>query len=173
MSTRKGIRFPIVLTFIIIAIVVYLFATIKQTYVTCDKNRSFDSDIGVSEHVVTSLDGKKITGISITKTIKLPEKYTKDDTRLNSIKMSLEKTLDYLGDKVKYSIGEDRIIVTIKVDKNEIVLLDNIEFIVNDDMEIKINSNTKSNDIVVLKVGDSYTDGELMKKLKNHGYVCK
>ena len=122
---------------------------------------------------MTSLDGKKITGISITKTIKLPEKYTKDDTRLNSIKMSLEKTLDYLGDKVKYSIGEDRIIVTIKVDKNEIVLLDNIEFIVNDDMEIKINSNTKSNDIVVLKVGDSYTDGELMKKLKNHGYVCK
>ena len=47
------------------------------------------------------------------------------------------------------------------------------EFIVGDDLETKINSNTKSTDIVVLKVGDNYTDGEFMKKLKNNGYSCK
>lgn len=173
MGTRKSMRLPIILTFIVIIIIVYLFATIKQTYVTCDKTKNFDSDISLTEHVVTSLDGKKIKSISITKIIKLPEKYTKDDARLNSIKLSLENTLDYLGDKVKYSVGADRITVTIQVDKNEIVLLDNIEFIVNDDIEMKINSNTKSSEIVVLKVGDNYSDGDLMKKLKNHGYICK
>lgn len=173
MGTRKSMRFPIILTFIVIAIIVYLFTTIKQTYVTCDKTKTFDSNIRLTEHVVTSLDGKKIKSINITKTIQLPDKYTKDDIRLNSIKMSLEKTLDYLGNKVKYYISEDKVIVKIKADKNEVVLLDNIEFIVNDDMEMKINSNTKSSDIVVLKVGDNYSDGDLMKKLKNHGYTCK
>ena len=164
---------PIILTFIIIMIIVYLFATIKQTYVTCDKTRTFDSDIKVSENLVSSLDGKGITSMTITKTIILPERFVKDNARLNSIKFSLEKTLDYLGKNVNYSIYDNKITVHIHVDKNQIVLLDNIEFIVNDDIEIKINSNTKSNDIVVLKVGDNYTDGELMKKLKNNGYHCK
>lgn len=173
MATRKNMTLPIILTFIFLVIVVYLFATIKQSQVTCDKRKSFDSNISLSEHIVTTLDGKKITSLDVTKTIVLPEKYTSDDTHLNSIRFALDNTLSYLGKNVKYSIGEDRITVKIHIDKNQLVLLDNIEFVVNDDIEIKINSNTKSSDVIVLKVGDNYTDGEFMKRLKNHGYSCK
>ncbi len=173
MATRKSMTLPIILAFLFIIIIVYLFATIKQSHVTCDKTRSFDSDIKIMEHVDTTLDGKKVTSMNVTKTIILPEKYTKDSSRLKSIQFALEKTLNYLGDHVTYTVGEDRITVKIKVDKNQLVLLDNIEFVVNDDMEIKINSNTKSSEVILLKVGDNYTDGEFMKRLKNNGYICK
>ena len=74
---------------------------------------------------------------------------------------------------IKLSITNNKIIVTIKVDDDEILLLNNISFIVNDDLEVKINTNTKSSDVITLTVGDSYTDGEFMKRLKNNGYSCK
>ncbi len=173
MSTRKSMKLPIVLAFLFIIIIVYLFATIKQSHVTCDKTNTFDSNIRLQEHIDTTFDGKKITSMDVTKTIILPEKYTRDNSRLNSIQFALEKTLNYLGKHVTYSVRDDRIITRIQVDKNQLILLDNIEFIVNDDIEIKINSNTKSSDVILLKVGDNYTDGEFMKRLKNNGYTCK
>ena len=172
MATRKSMTFPIVITFVIILIIVYLFATIKQTEVICNRTRIFDGDVKVSEEVNTIIDGKKITEMAVVKTIVLPSKYA-DDTHFNSIKYSLEKTLDYLGDKVKYSISDNAITVTMKVHKNEIVLLNNIDFSVNDDLEIIVNSNTKSSNVIPLTVGDNYTDGEFMMHMKNHGYSCK
>ena len=55
----------------------------------------------------------------------------------------------------------------------DILLLKNIEFISNDDLEIKIDSNIKSSNVIALKVGDNYTESELMKRMKNNGYSCK
>ena len=110
---------------------------------------------------------------TITKTIILPEKYTKNDTYLNSIKSSLDITLEYLGNKAKITVEENRVIVKIKVKKDEVVLLNNINFNVNDDLQIEVDSNTKSSNVVTLSVGDNYTDGEFMKRLKNNGYTCK
>ena len=78
--------------------------------------------------------------------------------------------MSYLGDKVSYSILDDRIIVEISVKNNEVVLLKNIKF---EDKNIVIDSNTKSSDVVTLTVGDDYTDGEFMKTLKGYGYSCK
>ena len=173
MATRKSMTLPIIITFILIVIIVYLFATIKQTQVTCVKNNLFDDNIRVNEEVTAIIDNKRIDELTITKTIILPEKYTKSDTYLNSIKFSLDKTLDYLGDKAKITVEEDRIIVKIKVTKDEVVLLNNISFNVNDDLEIEVDSNTKSSNVVTLSVGDNYTDGEFMKRLKNNGYTCK
>ncbi|MBQ6324059.1 MAG: hypothetical protein IJI22_04405 [Bacilli bacterium] len=172
MSTRKSMRLPIIVTFIIIVIMVYLFTSIKQSQVVCEKTRTFDSDVRLKEEIISITDGKKINSMELTKTIILPPLYA-DDTHLNSIKYSLEKTLDYLGENVKYTVLDDRIIVNIEVDKDEILLLNNIDFIVNDDLVIKINSNTKSSDVITLSVGDNYTDGELMTRLKNNGYSCK
>ena len=172
MSTRKSMTFPVVITFIIILIIVYLFTTIKQTEIICNRVRSFDKDVKVTEDINTIIDGKKITGITVVKTIVLPSAYA-DETHLNSIKYSLQKTLEYLGDKVKYSIDDNIIKVTINVHKNEIVLLNNISFVVNDDLEIIINSNTKSSEIIPITVGDNYTDGEFMMHMKNYGYSCK
>ena len=172
MSTRKSMTFPVVITFIIILIIVYLFTTIKQTEIICNRVRSFDKDVKVTEDINTIIDGKKITGITVVKTIVLPSAYA-DETHLNSIKYSLQKTLEYLGDKVKYSINDNIIKVTINVHKNEIVLLNNISFVVNDDLEIIINSNTKSSEVIPITVGDNYTDGEFMMHMKNYGYSCK
>ena len=56
---------------------------------------------------------------------------------------------------------------------NETLVLNNIEFFENDKLEIKINSNTRSSDVVTLSIGDKYTEGELMTKMKNNSYVCK
>ncbi|MBQ6404780.1 MAG: hypothetical protein IJJ63_01880 [Bacilli bacterium] len=172
MTTRKSMTLPIIITFIIIAIIVYLFTTIKQTEIVCSMSKTFDSDIRLTENITTTLDGKKITGMHVIKTIVLPEKFA-DETHLNSIKYALDNTLEYLGNKVYYTISNDRIVVEMKVDKNEVLLLDNIQFIVNDDLQIEIDSNTKSSNVITLTVGDNYSDGEFMKRLKNNGYRCK
>lgn len=170
MSSRKSMRLPIIITFIIIAVIVFLFTRIKQTEVVCEKTYNFDSGISLKEKVVATLDGKEINKLNVTKTIILPEKYIKDENYVEDIKNNLDRTLSYLGDKVNYSILDDRIVVEISVDKNEVVLLKNIKF---EDKNIVIDSNTKSNDVVTLTVGDDYTDGEFMKTLKGLGYSCK
>ncbi len=172
MSTRKSMTLPVIITMIMIVIIIYLFATLKQSQVVCEKVKTFDSDIKLEDKVVGILDGKSIKSISATKTITLSDKYA-DVTYLNSLKFSLENTLGYLKDKVKYTIDENKLIVKINVDKDEVVLLDNIDFIDNGNLEIKINSNSKSSEVITLAVGDSYTYGELVKKMKNNGYTCK
>ena len=175
MNTRKNLTFPVVLVFLFIIIIVYLFSSIKQTTITCEKTRIFDSDIKVEETVVSKIDGKRIIELNVTKTIYLPEKYANDSEKMLLIKNSLEKTLEYLGDDVTYKYNNNNVVVSITIDKNnELVLLDNISFIDNSgNIEVKINSNTKSNDVIALAVGDSYTEGELMTRLKNNGYSCK
>lgn len=151
---------------------VYLFTSIKQSEIVCEKTKTFDSNVRLKEELVSITDGKKINSMVLTKTIVLPAEYA-DESHLNSIKYTLEKTLNYLGDSVKYTILDDKIIIKIEVDKNEVLLLSNIDFIVNDDLVIKIDSNTKSSNVITLSVGDNYTDGELMTRLKNNGYSCK
>ena len=170
MNSRKSRKLPIIITFIIIAVIVFLFARIKQTEVVCEKTYSFDSGISLKEKIVATLDGKEINKLDVTKTILLPEKYIKDENYIEDIKNNLERTLSYLGEKVSYSFLDDRIVIEISVNKNEVVLLKNISF---DDKKIIINSNTKSSDVVTLTVGDDYTDGEFMKTLKGYGYSCK
>ena len=171
MATRKSMTLPVVLTFIIITIMVYLFATIKQTEVVCDKTTVYDADVKVIENVVATLDGKEITNLNVSKKIILPEKYNNEAT-IKGIKYSLENTLSYLGNRVEYTSTNYGLLVNIKIDDNKLVLLDNISFYENDSLEIKVESNTKNSKIVVLSVGDNYTDGELMKRLKNNGYSC-
>lgn len=171
---NKKIRLPIFITLVFICIVVYLFTNIKQSKVICEKSEEFDSDIKVEESVISTIDGKKISSLFVRKRIILPDKFSKDENNFNLIKNTLKYTLDYLGNGVTYSFDENSVIANIQVNHNEIVLLDNIElFDNNGELRIKIDPNTKSSDVVTLKVGDNYTDGELKKKFKNNGYSCK
>ena len=172
MSSRKSMTLPIIVTFIIIVIIISLFVNIKQTEVVCSKEKNYDFGVRFHEEIETVMDGKKITGMTVSKVIILQDKFIAEEN-LKRIKSSLDRTLKYLGDKVKYTVGNDRIIVTIDVDKNEIILLDNIDFSVLNDLQIHIKTNTKSNDVIALTVGDNYTDGEFMKMMKNKGYRCK
>ena len=174
MSTRKSMKLPIVITFIFICIIVYLFMNIKQTQVICYKNRTFDSNIKLVEEVTATIDNKEIRSLDIYKKITLPEKFNKKEQAINGIKNSLESSLEYLGKKVTYEVTEDSVIAHIKVNKNELVLLDNINIVDNNgELGINIDVNIKSRDVVTLAIGDNYSDGELMKRLRNNGYSCK
>lgn len=173
MTANKSRAFPIIITCIIIVIIIYLFASVEQPYVTCNRSETNDLGIRVVEEISVEIDGNKIDEMNLTKTIVLPDKYTNDDTYLNSLKFMLENHYDYLKDDVEYVISSDRIIVTVEVDdKDDTLILNNIEFIENEDLEIKVNSNTRSSDVVTLSIGDKYTEGNLMIKMKNNGYSC-
>ncbi len=172
MSTRKSMTLPVIITLIIIVVMICLFSNIKQTEVSCSMSNNFENGISVREDILATLDGKKINSMSVTKTIYLPEKY-RNEKDIDLIKESLKRTLDYLGDNVKYNYLDDRIVVKINVEKNEILLLDNISFKSSNNLEIIVNSNTKSSDVITLSVGDNYTDGEFMKMMRAKGYSCK
>ncbi|MBR6949782.1 MAG: hypothetical protein IKH54_06345 [Bacilli bacterium] len=173
MSNNKSKIFPFIIVIIILLIVIYLFANIEQSVVNCKKRTVNDLGIVVSESLETSLDGRKITSLNLTKTIVLPSKYLNDDKYLDYIEYTIKKSYAYLGkNKVKVSKLADRIIVNVAVDKNETVILNNIDFDSTDGLTIKINSNTKSSDVVTLKVTDSYSQGELITYMKNNGYSC-
>ena len=135
---------------------------------------SYDGGVTVKEVVESTTDGKKINSMKITKTIYFADRYVNNIDSIEEIKNAIENTLEYLGDKVTYNVMDDRIIVEIKVSKNELILLDNINFVDNGGkIEVIIDTNTKSSSVIALSVGDNYTDGELMKRLKNRGYTCK
>ena len=174
MSTRRSKTLPIIITLIFIVIIVYLFMNLKQSKVSCQKSNTYDGGITVKEVVETTTDSKKINSMKITKTIYFADRYKNNIDSIGEIKNAIENTLDYLGKKVTYNVMNDRIIIEINVSKDELVLLDNINFVDNGGkIEVIIDTNTKSSSVVALAVGDNYSDGELMKRLKNRGYTCK
>lgn len=169
----KNRTIPIVLTLIILMIIIYLFVNIKQPLVECNNTYTDDFDITIKENLKTSFSGNKIATMKLEKIIILPEKYHQD-TYLESIKSSLEKAYEYLGEKKEVLISDNnKIIINVDISKDETIILKNIEFIDNGDLQIKINSNTKSSDVVTLKIKDNYTEGEFMTHLKNNGFTCK
>ena len=173
MTYKRGKFFPIFITIIIIVIVIYLFANIEQTEVKCSKRTIDDLGITIVEELSTGLDGKKITELKLKRTIILPDKYLNDDKYLDYVQYTVQKSYAYLGkNKVKVSKVNDRVIVYMDLSDNETIMLDNISFGLNDDLTININSNTKSSDVVTLKVHDSYTQGELINHMKNNGFKC-
>ncbi len=174
MREKKNRVFPIVIVVVMIVIIFYLIATAKQPYVECSKKSTNDLGITISENLTTSLDSNKISEMTLTKTIIFPDKYLEDDKYLEGFKFALEKSYAYLDkDTVKITTGDNYLTVTVKAKNNETIILNNIEFYDNDGLQIKINPNTKSSDVVTLSINDKYTEGELMTHLKNNGYVCK
>lgn len=86
----------------------------------------------------------------------------------------IENSYEYLPQKtVKITQDSDRIISRVVVDDDETIILNNIEFTNEDDLQIKINSNTKAQNVVTLSIGDSYSEGEFLTHMKNNGYSCK
>ena len=174
MFSNKGKGLPIIITVFMIVVIIYLFATLEQPLVVCEKRSTNDLDIVVSEVLETTLDSNEIRKMVLVKTIILPEEYLVDNTELDSIMFALEKSYQYLGDdKFTITKSEDRIIVRVEVEDDETLILNNIEFFDNDGLQMRINSNTKSSDVLTLKIDDDYTEGEFMTRLKNNGYHCK
>ena len=174
MTLRRGRAFPIILTILLIIIIIYLFANIKQPYVVCTKETTNDLGIEINENIQVTLDGNKIQKMDLTKTLIFPEQYLKqEDNYLNSMHYIIENSYEYLpSDTVTMKQESDRIIANIVVDQDETVILNNIEFENIDELQIKINSNTKAQDVVTLSINDNYTEGEFMTHMKNNGYTC-
>ncbi|MBE6158007.1 MAG: hypothetical protein E7160_04360 [Firmicutes bacterium] len=166
MSTRKSLVFPFIITLIILGIIVYLFMNVKQPYVECDKTTTFDGNIKISESLKTTLNGNKIDKLELIKVITL-----NDTKHINSVKNSLKDAYKYLGKDAKISTDDNKIIIKVVVDDNETILLNNISF--NGENSLEIENNTKSSNVVSLKVNENYTEGELITRLRNNGYACR
>ena len=80
METRRSMKFPIILTFIMIIIIVYLFATLQQEKVVCQKTTLFDNDIKLVETVTSTIDNGKISSIHLVKKFVLPDEFLKDES---------------------------------------------------------------------------------------------
>ena len=166
MSTRKSLVFPFIITLIILGIIVYLFMNVNQPYVECDKTTTFDGNIKISENLKTTLNGNKIDKLELIKVIKL-----NDTKHINSVKNSLKDAYKYLGKNAKVSIDNNKVIIKVVVDDNETILLNNITF--NGENSLEIENNTKSSNVVSLKINENYTEGELITRLRNNGYSCR
>ena len=64
-------------------------------------------------------------------------------------------------------------LLLVVVEDEETIILNNIEFFDNEGLQMRINSNTKSSEVLTLSVDDNYSEGEFMTRLKNNGYHCK
>lgn len=171
---KKNMIIPSIVTVLMLVVIIYLFASIKQPYVECSKRITDSFGIVVNENLVITLSNNKISKMHVTKKIILPDKYLNDDSYLEEIKQALIKSYSYLSsDVVTISRGTNYLLVDINTLKDETIILNNISFIDMGGLQIKINPNTKSSEVVTLKIKDKYTEGEVMTKMKNSGYVCK
>ena len=174
MKRGKNRVFPITIAVIVILIIIYLFATVKQPLVVCDKKVIDDLGITIVEELEVTIDGNKIDKMVLVKTIKLPEEYLEDDSYLNSVLYTLESSYAYLGEgKVTMTKSSNKVSARVEIEDNETIILNNIEFLDSGELQMKINSNTKSSEVVTLKIKDNYTEGELMTRLRNNGYSCR
>lgn len=174
MFANKSRSFSIIITCVIIMLIIYLFASLQQPYITCSKSITTDLGIRVVEELGTSIEGKKINKMRLTKIVIFPSKYIKDDKYISDLKNLFEKHYEYLGkDKVSYSVMDDRLAIEIEVTNLEDALvLNNLKFFDTGELEIFINSNTRSSEVITLRVGDKYSEGQFMTRMKGSGYVC-
>lgn len=174
MAFKKYRIIPSIITIAVLLVIIYLFVTVKQPYIECSKKTTDDLGIIVLEDLVAELGNNKISKMSLTKKIILPDKYLNDDKYLEEIRGKLVDSYAYLDqDVVRVSNGLDYVIVEIEVETDETLILNNISFVDEDGLKIKINPNTKSSEVITLKIKDKYTEGEAMTRMKKGGYTCK
>jgi hypothetical protein len=168
---KSNFLVPITIVAIIIVIIFYLIASTDQPNVTCSISRSDDLNVKIQETVKTKLSSRKIIELNIKKEYIFPNKLNKE-SNINMLKNLLDNSLEYLGDDQDVYTKDNVVTVNIITKKKNPVLLDNVEFTMNDGLSIKVNTNTKS-DVTKLSVGEEYSEGELLTYLKNRGYSCQ
>lgn len=170
---KKSLFWPVMIGVVIIAIIIYLVANLKQPYVTCNIRNNNDVAT-VDEKLLVTFNSDTISNIKYDKTVYLNDKY-KESVHTNSIKENFDRAYKYLGDSYSLRIDNNVIYVNINLDKKVPVILNNIEIYYNegDGIVTKIETNTKASGVTTLSVGDKYSEGQFMTKLKNKGYDCK
>lgn len=174
MLFRRNMIVPSIITVLVLVVIIYLFASFKQPFIECDRKATDSIGVTISENLVTELDNNKIGKMILTKKFVIPDKYLVDNYYLEQLKLDLEKSYEYLGsDIAKVSMGSNYVMVKIEVEDNETLILNNVSFREQDGLKVKINPNTKSGEVVTLKIRDKYTEGEFMTRMKSDGYHCR
>lgn len=168
---KSNILVPILIVAIVIVIIFYLIANTDQPYVSCNMTHKGELDIETKETVNVGLSSRKIVDLNIKKVYTFPDKLNKE-ANINMLKNLLDNSLEYLGDDQDVYVKDNQVFVTIITKKKAPVLLDNVEFTMDDGLSIKVNTNTKS-DVTSLSVGEEYSEGKLLSYLKSRGYSCK
>lgn len=159
---------------VLVLIIIYLFINVKQPFIECDKKTTDSVGVTIVESLLAELDNNKIGKMRVTKKFIIPDKYLENSDCLEQLKLDLERSYEYLDDDVvKVSIGSNYVFVEIEVDDDEAIILNNVSFKEQDGLKVKINPNTKSSEVVTLKVKDKYTEGELLTRMKSDGYYCR
>ena len=141
MTLRRGRAFPIILTILLIIIIIYLFANIKQPYVVCTKETTNDLGIEINENIQVTLDGNKIQKMDLTKTLIFPEQYLKqEDNYLNSMHYIIENSYDekygarpikrYVSRNIETLIAKAIINEDVKFNSTVTIDIDNDKFII-------------------------------------------
>lgn len=174
MKKLKNKFIPTLITVLILVVIIYLFASVKQPYIECSRKIKDNLGMIVDEELVVILDNNKIDKMTLTKRITLADKYLKDNDNIEQIKDQLIDSYNYLpNSNIKIATNTNYVLVSLEVSNNETLILNNITFSDDNGLKMKINPNTKSSDVLTLKVKDKYTQGELTKHMKNNGYTCK
>lgn len=164
---------PIIFTIVILVVIIGLFVSFKQPLVVCSNRVKNEFDIVVLEELETTINNKKIESMILVKTIVLPDKYLKDKKYLDNIVETLEKSYAYLDkEKVTITKSDDRVVARVVVDKNETLILNNIKFSSKNDLVMSVNPNTKSSEVLTLRINDFYSEGEFKTRMNNKGYSC-
>ena len=122
MFSSKGKIFPLIITVMLIMIIIYLFATVEQPLVVCEKKNKNDLDITVSERLETTLDSNEIRKMVLVKTIVLPDEYLGDNNQLDNIMFILDKSYQYLDEEqVTITKSKDRVVVKVVVEDDELL----------------------------------------------------
>ena len=163
---------PTILTIIAIVVIIFFFVNAKQPYVECSRTTKNEYS-QVNEDIVVKLDNNKISGMTLTRKIILNDKYLSEEN-LDMIENELKKAYRYIdSSKLSFSRGINYVLVMIDVKDDETLILKNIKVSYDNDLNIYINPNTKSSEVVTLKMKDKYSEGEFMTMMKQEGYVCK
>lgn len=163
---------PTILTVIAIVVMIFIFVNAKQPYVECSRTTKNEYS-QVKENIVVELDNNKISGMTLIKKIILNDKYLNEDN-LDMIENELKEAYQYIdSSKLSFSRGVNYVLVMIDVDDDETLILKNINVSYDNGLNIYINPNTKSSEVITLKMDDKYSEGEFMTMMKQEGYVCK
>ena len=168
---KKGKVLPIIFTIIFIVIVISLFVNVKQTVVTCQSTGIDSLGVKYSDKIITTFDNNKIGDIDLLRNFVIPDKYPLDQY-MDSIMKEIHRNFDYLGNNISIVRDNQKLTFKIHVMKKETIILKNVSFRDDGNFHIVINPNTKSSDVVTLRVGDSYSNFEYVSMMKANSYTC-
>ncbi len=177
-ENKKRIYILIVLVIVLIAILV-LFLNKKDISIgsssnslKCSRENTLLEGFHNKEEVIIYLKSGKVNQIKLDRNITLSDKYSEEETYLNTLNTSLENAYSELkGVKIRKAKKSIQVLLTIK---EKGIVLDNLSIKRNSEVEdtsLRFDIINDLNGENVIKIGESSRG--LREKLSSIGYTCK